>query len=125
MYVVSEARGYAWSGTAWLASVIPATEDKQLAALVTTADGNAAIASGITARPALGGYVGARVNGVAVSVGNGSKTGVDCYFSGDSGTTARAFTALAQGDVLYWQGSVAGYQLATTDRISLDYEKES
>ena len=60
------------------------------------------------------------VNGLAVRVGDGVKT-KDCYFSADDGATARAIAAIATGDKLFWVGSVAGYQLATTDLIDFDY----
>ena len=51
----------------------------------------------------------------------GDKTG-DCWFSSNGGTTAKALNAIAASDVLYWKGSVAGYQLAATDKITLAYE---
>ena len=57
------------------------------------------------------------VNGIMAAVGDGSKL-LDCYFSGDSGATARAFSAIASGDVLYWNGASV-YALDNTDRISL------
>ena len=60
------------------------------------------------------------VNGVMLQL-KGDKTG-DCYFSGDGGTTARAFASIASTDTLHWNGSVAGYQLEATDEITLVYE---
>jgi len=61
------------------------------------------------------------VNGVIVDVGDGAKN-QDCYFSGDGGATARAIENIAAGDTIHWMGSIAGYQLDTTDRISLNYD---
>ncbi len=100
----------------------PALTNKNMTASVTASDGDAACATAIAAAPALGGYVGVRVNGVHVQVSNGNKT-LDCYFSGDGGTTARATGAIAAGDLLYWVGSVAGYQLDASDKIDFDSEQ--
>jgi hypothetical protein len=47
-----------------------------------------------------------------------------CYFSADGGITARTLGPggnLAAGDLLYWNGSIAGFNLATSDTITLDY----
>lgn len=66
------------------------------------------------------GFVKIEINGVGVSLGNGVKT-LDCYFSGDGGATARSFSNLQLGDTLYWNGNIAGYDLATTDRVTFYY----
>lgn len=98
----------------------PSANNKDMAALTTVADFDDACATGITATPF--GYVGVSVNGVWYDVGNGVRT-KDCYFSGDGGTTARAFGAIVAADLLYWVGSVAGFQLAAgTDTISFFYD---
>jgi hypothetical protein len=60
------------------------------------------------------------VNGACQILGDGVKT-KDCYFSADSGTTAKTIATIAAGDTLYWVGSVAGFQLAATDVISFNY----
>jgi autotransporter family porin len=96
------------------------TSNKFMTASVTAADFNVACATSLAATPARSGYVDVQVNGASVEVGNGIKT-KDCYFSSDAGTTAKAFTAFASGDLLYWVGSVAGYELAATDKISFNY----
>jgi len=101
---------------------VRSTANKNMTASVTTADNDLATATTVASANALGGYIGVRVNGVHYLVGNGTKVGVDCYISGDGGTTARAFSAVAAGDTLRWNGSVAGFQLATTDRIDLEYD---
>lgn len=101
-------------------SPAPTTSDKALTASATSSDGDAATASTVTATPALDCYVGVRVNGLHYEVGDGVKT-KDCYFSADAGTTARSISAIASGDGLYWNGSIAGFQLAATDKIDLDY----
>lgn len=69
------------------------------------------------------------VNSIRAVLGNGNRdnlgsfTGnVECYFSADGGTTARAIASIVAGDTLYWNGTNAGYDLAVTDQISMDYE---
>lgn len=94
--------------------------NKFMTASVTASDFDAACATTLTAAPARSGYVAVQVNGVGVELGDAVKT-KDCYFSSDSGTTAKAITSLAAGDILYWVGSVAGYQLAATDKVSFIY----
>lgn len=73
----------------------------------------------ITNTPASSGIVRVIVNGVAAEVGFGDKT-KDCYFSGDTGSTARALGAIVATDVLYWNGS-SSYSLATDDLIDFVY----
>lgn len=87
------------------------------AASATTNDGDS---SGIQIDNAPAGMVQVFINGIMVEL-KGDKTG-DCWFSGDGGTTARAFANIASTDVLYWNGSIAGYQLEATDKITLVYE---
>jgi hypothetical protein len=98
-------------------------DDKRKPALVTTADGDAALASGITNTPAANGYVQVFVNGHRVSVADALITPGSCYFSGDGGTTRRLVKDIVATDTLHWVGSVAGYQLAVGDLIDLDYEE--
>ena len=101
-------------------SPAPATGNKSMTASNTAADFDLATPTNIAATPALGSYVGATVNGIEVEIGDGVKT-KDAYFSGNGGTTARAFGAIVVGDSLFWVGSVAGFQLESSDRISLNY----
>ncbi len=77
--------------------------------------------TGITISSTPEGYVGIIVNGVQYVLGNGVRT-TDCYFSADGGTTARAIGAIASGDTLYWNGLVIGFDLAITDRVSMNYD---
>lgn len=98
----------------------PSTSNKDMAASLTASDFDVACATAIAATPAGKSYVAVEVNGAGQSVGDGVKT-KSCYFSGDGGTTARSFATLQSGDLLYWVGSVAGFQLATTDRINFLY----
>lgn len=57
------------------------------------------------------------VNGIEVSIGYGEC----CYFSGDGGTTARGIGTEIYGDYLYWNGSIAGYQLSSVDGDVIDF----
>ena len=110
--------------TTWAWST-PVRGNKHMAASVTAADGQQACATAVATTPSAsttaGGYVGVAVNGVSVFVGDGTKVAVDCYFSADGGTTARAMKAIVAGDLLYWNGSIAGYQLAASDSIDFFY----
>lgn len=97
--------------------------NKSMAASTTVADGDLACATAVATTPATsstaGGYIGVVVNGVAYLVGDGTKVAVDCYFSGDGGATARLMKSVVAGDLLYWNGSIAGFQLAAaTDKVS-------
>jgi hypothetical protein len=74
----------------------------------------------IAATPAGDGYVRVLVNGLAYELGDGVRT-KDCYFSADGGNTARAIDDIAAADSLYWNGVIAGFDLAITDIIDLDY----
>ena len=94
--------------------------DVDIAALVTVNDGDQAIAAGLAATPALGGNLLVFVDGAEFVVGDGVKT-KDCYFSGDGGVTARAIANIIAGDTLHWVGSVAGFQLQISDRVSIIY----
>jgi hypothetical protein len=101
--------------------------NKNMAASTTAADGDVACATAVATTPAssttLGGGIGVRVNGVNYLVGDGTKVAVDCYFSADGGATARALRAVVATDLLYWNGSVAGFQLAAaTDKLDFVYD---
>ncbi len=89
--------------------------------LVTTAD-NDTTGITITYTPFLDGNVTVKVNGVEVDMG--SKLD-HCYFSNDGGTTARAVADIEAGDTLYWNGSLAGYELDATDDIDIAYQMSS
>lgn len=101
-------------------TTVPTTQNKNMSANTTTADGQLATNTTVATTPAGDGYVEIMLNGVKVTLGDGVKT-QETYFSADGGTTARAIANIAAGDGLYWNGSVAGYQLATTDKIDFCY----
>lgn len=54
------------------------------------------------------------IDGANTLVGDGT-TAAPCYFSNDSGVTARAYVDVAAGDSLYWNPTVAGYTLVGTE----------
>lgn len=96
--------------------------NKAMIANATVADGDLACAIAVAQTPAessaSGGYVFVDVDGVLITPGDGTKVAVPCYFSGDGGATARAMASIIMGDFCYWNGSVAGFQLAASDLIS-------
>lgn len=97
----------------------PSWSNQGMAANTTASDNDEACTTAISSTPI--GRVTVTVNGRQVSIGDGVKT-KDGYFSGNTGTTARAYVDIAAGDKFYWVGSVAGYQLdSTTDTISFNY----
>lgn len=97
--------------------------DKNQTATPTVNDGDSTGAT-ITHTPFSDGDVIVKVNGLEVNLGDGAKDEA-CYFSGDAGVTARTIAGIAAGDVLYWMGSIAGYQLDTSDDIDIVYQKSS
>lgn len=100
---------------------IPYDGDQDLVPGTTSSDGDS---SGLTISktPHGDGMVVVLVNGLGVGVGDGTKA-AGCYFSGDLGVTARAMADIVAGDGLYWNGSIAGYELDSGDSIDLNYEQ--
>lgn len=97
----------------------PTVADKDLTPSATVGDGqNTGIT--ITNKPVGGSYVRPEINGGGYSIGDGVKTKV-FYFSNDAGVTARAFSAIVAGDALFFNGLVAGFDLASSDRLNLYY----
>lgn len=86
-------------------------------ASATSSDGDA---TGISIDNTPEGMVQVFVNGMMQEL-KGDKTG-DCFFSSDGGTTAVTLSNIAATNTLHWNGSVAGYQLDTTDKLTLVYE---
>ena len=98
----------------------PTVSNKNMPASLTTADNQIGCSTSLAGTPANDSYLAVYVNGERTPVGDGVKT-KHCYFSSDSGATAKTIANLATGDIMYWVGSVAGYQLAITDLIEFDY----
>lgn len=99
-----------------LAAATLSTSNQFDTASATAADGDT---TGVSIQDTPVGMVQVFVNGIMVHL-SGDKLG-DCYFSSDAGTTAKALGA-AGTDTLYWNGSVAGYELEVTDEITLLYQ---
>ena len=104
------------------APAVPTSANKNMASSTTTTDNDLATGTAVAFTPAFDGHVEATVNGVPCRLGDGIKAGVECYFSGDSGATARLIRDIVAGDTMHWNGSVAGFQLAGIDRISFNYD---
>lgn len=102
-------------------AAVPTASNKNMTASVTVSDNDQATATTVASAIAAGSYPEVNINGVQQLVGDGTKASVDCYFSNDAGVTARAFSAVAAADTLHWNGSVAGFELAATDRIDVNY----
>lgn len=96
-------------------------QNKNMPGKVTALDGDLACDTGVAVTPSDHGYIIVSVNGNIVVVGDNDKT-KDCYFSGDGGTNARAIQDIVASDKLYWNGSIAGYELDTDDRIDFNYD---
>ncbi len=101
-------------------AAVPQTSNKAMAASLTSSDFDQATSVTLVSTPGGDGIPMVFVNGVIAEVGQGVKT-KDCFFSNDGGTTARAIAAIAAADTLHWVGSVAGFELATTDVIDVLY----
>jgi hypothetical protein len=109
-------------------AVVPTISNKAMAALATTADGNLACNTGLAGTPTGDGFVTVSVNGLRaeVALNEAARTSSECYFSRSAapysdGAQAVTLSQVVAGDKLYWNGSVAGYQLSTSDRISFHY----
>jgi|13_taG_2_1085334.scaffolds.fasta_scaffold00160_8 hypothetical protein len=86
-------------------------------ASATSSDGDA---TGISIDNVPEGMVQVFLNGSLQEL-KGDKTG-DCFFSANGGTTAVTLSNIAATNTLHWNGSIAGYQLDTTDKLTLVYE---
>lgn len=106
------------TGPNGILAAVPIGNRLNLTPLAVSVDGGSTGISMLIAQAA-GSRVDVFVNGVAAALGDGVKT-LDCYFSGDSGATARAQNGIQAGDVLYWNGASV-YALETDDRVSIHY----
>jgi len=103
-----------------LKAAVPTTADKSRFSVNNTSGNDSDTGLTITSAPAGSSDVIVMVNGLQYKVGNGSNTGCDCYFGATSGT-AHTFATIVAGDKLFWNGTIAGFQLATTDLVDLNY----
>lgn len=99
----------------------PTIENKDMVASATASDEDIACATALVATPSGGGYIQVAVNGKLVTVGDSDILG-DCFFgSPDVEPIIRNIGSAEIGDLLYWVGSVAEYQLEVTDYIDFFY----
>ena len=100
---------------------IPTDSDQDMAPNLTSSDGDS---TGLTISytPHQDGLVQVYVNGLGVGVGDGTKN-ASCYFSSDGGSTANTIGNIQAGDTLYWNGSIAGYELDNGDSLDFIYER--
>ena len=91
-----------------------------MSAIVTTTDGDLACITDILDYPKSTSFVKVFINGIEVNVG-GNTYPFDCYFSSDGGTSIRTLGDARLGDKLYWNSSIAGYNLDTIDLIDFHY----
>ena len=90
-----------------------------MTANVTVNDGDLACNTAILDTPKTYSYVRVFVNGVEVNTGD--KNSGDCYFSRDGGSTALVVGDERLGDKLYWNESIANYNLDAIDLIDFIY----
>ena len=100
------------------ASVL-STGDKNLPAVSVVEDETFSGVS-ISSTPVSGSALMVFLNGYLVPLGDGVKTSF-CYFSADSGVTARNIADIEAGDELYWNASISGIALDSLDRFDLHY----
>jgi hypothetical protein len=103
--------------------IVPVSLNRNMPASLTAVDGDKASAIAMAKTPAFDSDVEVNIGGLFIPIGDGVKT-KPCYFSGDGGTTARLIKDITQGDFLYWNGSIAGCQLAITDSIDITYSAQ-
>lgn len=103
---------------------VPTSSNKNMAANVTSSDGDIATSTAVANTPRSDSHVFAEINGQPCQVADGEaqRAASECYFSGDGGTSARFIKDVVAGDFLFWNGTVAGYELVAPDRISFDYD---
>lgn len=100
--------------------IILYTGNKDMVASVTNIDGDLACSISISATPKKLSIVSVYVNGLNVNVG-GKLHPYDCYFSTDGGLTAKSSGHENIGDKLYWNPSIANYNLDANDLIDFVY----
>lgn len=91
------------------------TINLNMPALVTNSDGDLACNTPVGELPTSN--IRVFINGVEVNVG----ATMDCFFSPDGGVTKRPISGATTGDLLYWNGIIADYQLDTIDSIDFIY----
>ena len=116
VYVQSEGKFYFWNSVQWVEFVNSTAQDslllqKNLQVVGAVSGDN--VTTGLVCNLNVTGDIIVIVNGISYVLEN-SLSDV-AYFSSDSGTTA---TSSFSGATLYWNSTNAGFDLATTDRIT-------
>jgi hypothetical protein len=89
--------------------------------LATSSDGEPVSASALSQTPSQSSIPRIYLNGVLIqNLKYGDKTG-SAYFSNTNGSTAATRNALTAGTVLYWNASVAGFQLQSGWSVKVVY----
>jgi len=98
-------------------SAAPSGNDKGEASLATSGDDQE---TGVTIddTPPGDSYVSVSVNGISYTVGDGVSN-KDCYFGNRFGPSA--IVDISSSDALKWNGTIAGFDLTSNDKIDLDY----
>jgi len=99
----------------------PTAEDKNLIPFATAPADGQDTGINITLQPIGDRYVTVIVNGISSSIGD-ADLGEDCYFSNDGGLSSLPLDQIVPGVRLYWNSLIAGFQLAPTDIVDLDYD---
>lgn len=108
----------------------PTVANKGMSCNLTSSDGDEAVSVGMFYTPTEGSYVEFLLNGVQIKIEDnaiiGNSVTSPCYFSDDGGTThslrsVRLIKDIEAGDKLYWMGSIAGYELDTSDKADWNY----
>jgi len=75
-------------------------------------------------QPLTSSYIFLAVNGMALFPANGqSQVAIQAWYATDStGTIIRSQGTFQIGDLFHWTGSIAGWQIETTDNVQLIYQ---
>lgn len=90
--------------------------------IAVSTSGNDFVVTGVTLTSTPNDYsrIEVYVNGQKQRLGD-NDTSKDCYF-GTAPLTPIALSALSLGDQLYWNGTIAGFELSTSDKVEIVYE---
>lgn len=104
------------------AQIISINDKSKFVASPTTGD-NANTGLIVSGNPVTGTFIMVVVAGLMRRVADGpaEKAIADCYFSPDDGTTVRSYGQVQSGDTLFWNGLIAGFDLATNTRVDFIY----
>lgn len=113
-----------WRPSLGAAPVAQGQEYTQQEVSVATSGNGSATGITLDFTPFSDGSVQVFINSIAITESYGDKTG-DVYFSNDGGTTAKVLADIEAGDEIIWNGTIAGYELTTSDSVEIVYEKSS